>query len=733
MTDPDDDIDRSPREGAFDAQLSFAVPFVEAPSPIQWIVKRDGREAPFEQRKIADAIFNAAHAIGGEDRDRAESLASGVTIYLAKRLNGATPTVDHVHDAVERVLIEMGHGRTALAYARYRDQRARLRKLRSGDVSAILKELDEAREQRDALEPALQQPLFVRTSDERLAGWDRERIVQALVREARLPEGDARRVAAEVEVQVTRAGLTTLTAALVRELVDAKLVELGLERFRARHMRLGVPLYDAEQIVCTPNQGEVEGQQDPSSTDIALARRVKREFALSAVHSAEVTEAHLRGDIHLHDLSQVDRFHSAWHSLEFVKRFGLAIFSGSRYAPPPETADALIAQTSRFNAAMQRHFVEGTRWSAFNESLSPLLHSAADMDRIARLALFAMMTPGALRPATIEFRWDQANIASCMFAMQFAEVWGAAIDEGSALAIPWIAVRVNAEALGQPDFRVWLESLLESPERRARVTLAFDRRADTAPNPNWPARDAIGGIVTLNLARAAYEAGNEDALCNSLATRGRVALEALAEKKGFLERLFAFGGIGPLAALAFRHGGIAYADPRHGRYVLGVTGLNECVQHLTGDALYGSPESAACAQRVVLALRNAADAYSPTGIDVIVAAYEGEACARRLARLDLQLHTDCARAVVKHDPITRDATYTPGIGTTILPNTKDRFREEGALHDLAGPHVLAPVRVESSGMATAELMSTIEFAFAQTQCSAVQFVCERRQMDFDSL
>lgn len=79
MMENNDDIP-SPHEGAFDAQLSFPLPFVAAPSAIEWIVKRDGRQEKFEQRKIVEAIFNAVKASGGDDLDRAQSLASGVTI-----------------------------------------------------------------------------------------------------------------------------------------------------------------------------------------------------------------------------------------------------------------------------------------------------------------------------------------------------------------------------------------------------------------------------------------------------------------------------------------------------------------------------------------------------------------------------------------------------------------------------------------------------------------------------
>ncbi|MBM3288760.1 MAG: hypothetical protein FJY92_01275, partial [Candidatus Hydrogenedentes bacterium] len=697
----DEQDDRVPREGEYDAQLSFAVPFVEAPSPIAWILKRDGHEAPFERRKIADAIFNAARAIGGEDRDRAESLATGVTIYLAKHAAGAPPTVDQVHDAVERVLVEMGHGRTALAYARYRDKRARLRRLRAGDVTAILKELDEAREQRDAIAPLVQRPLFVRTSDERWSGWDRERIVEALVREACMPADEARRVALEVEAQVARADLTTLTAALVRELVDAKLVELGLERYRARHMRLGVPLYDTEQIICSPNQGEVEGQQDPAATDLALARRVKREFALAAVHSPEVTDAHVRGDIHLHGLSRIDRMQSAAHSLEFVRRFGLAVFPGSRYAPPPTTADALIAQASRFTAAMQRHFIEGARWRAFNESLSPMLHSGADMDRVARLALFGMTTPAGAPPVSIELRWRQANIASCMFAMQYADAWGAAVDDAGAFGLPHAVVAVDAESLGHADFRAWLESLLETRERRTRIAIAFDRGDETPSGLDWPARDVVGGTVTLNLPRAAYEAENEDALDDLVGERARVALDALAEKKSFLERLFAFGGAGPLAALAFRHNGAAYADPHHARYVLGVTGLDECVQ-ATAQRHAADPRAAhELAQRVLDRVKQEANTYAAHGHMMVDVRGDDDAqCARRFAALDLQLHGDMARRAVARDSITRDATYTPGAG---------RFATD------------SPTALDADHRSPADLVRAIEELFRQTSATTVRF------------
>ena len=43
------------------------------------IVKRDGREVPFNIEKIANAIFKAAQAVGGSDFDVAMELACEVS------------------------------------------------------------------------------------------------------------------------------------------------------------------------------------------------------------------------------------------------------------------------------------------------------------------------------------------------------------------------------------------------------------------------------------------------------------------------------------------------------------------------------------------------------------------------------------------------------------------------------------------------------------------------------
>lgn len=91
------------------------------------IIKRDGRTTDFNIDKISNAIFNAAKAIGGNDNDSAKLLAEKVVGILEKEDTDTPPSVEHIQDVVEKVLIKNGHSRTAKEYILYRAERTRHR------------------------------------------------------------------------------------------------------------------------------------------------------------------------------------------------------------------------------------------------------------------------------------------------------------------------------------------------------------------------------------------------------------------------------------------------------------------------------------------------------------------------------------------------------------------------------------------------------------------------------
>ena len=92
------------------------------------VIKRSGSIVPFNEKRISNAIYRAAVAVGGRDRERANWLATEVVNYLEQTtLADHIPHVEEIQDAVEKVLIENGHAAVAKTYILYRDEAARRR------------------------------------------------------------------------------------------------------------------------------------------------------------------------------------------------------------------------------------------------------------------------------------------------------------------------------------------------------------------------------------------------------------------------------------------------------------------------------------------------------------------------------------------------------------------------------------------------------------------------------
>ncbi|MDO9534547.1 MAG: anaerobic ribonucleoside-triphosphate reductase [Bacillota bacterium] len=108
---------------------------------MQEIRKRDGRILLFDAEKITQAIFKAAKAVGGENYSLARDLTKDVINHLhGLKLSGLIPTVEETQDAVEKVLIEKGHARTAKAYILYRAKRTRIRDAKS-ELMDVVKDI----------------------------------------------------------------------------------------------------------------------------------------------------------------------------------------------------------------------------------------------------------------------------------------------------------------------------------------------------------------------------------------------------------------------------------------------------------------------------------------------------------------------------------------------------------------------------------------------------------------
>ena len=135
--------------------------------------------------------------------------------------------------------------------------------------------------------------IYVRTSRHKIEEFDVNRIYQSLIREANVPRDLASKITAEAESRISKLENVHLTAPLIRELVNSILVEKGLDEYRNKLTRMGLPVKDVtEKIYQT---GLSEG--DVVSLRFAAADAVFTDYLLLTQIGSEALDMHLSGDI----------------------------------------------------------------------------------------------------------------------------------------------------------------------------------------------------------------------------------------------------------------------------------------------------------------------------------------------------------------------------------------------------------------------------------------------------
>jgi ribonucleoside-triphosphate reductase len=737
---------------------------------IELIKKRDGKTVPFDGAKIADAIFKAAQAVGGEDRELADNIAVAVAVYLNRNFPGSIPSVEDVQDAVEKVLVEMGHAKTALADARYRDKRTRIRRLRGGHVAEIVDEIMTARrETRETTDLSL----FVRTSAEEVSGWDRQRIVDALVLETDLNRNIANAISLEVEQQIISSKIKVVTAPLVRELVDAKLIEYGLEEFRKKHTRLGAPLFDVDRIISVPNKENANIPHNPEATNLMLAERIKKEYALLSVFSQDVADAHIRGDIHLHDLGFVDRPYCSGQSLEYVKKFGLDLPNALSIAKPARHPETLLAHMVKFSAALQGQFAGAIGWDAVNIFFAPFLEGMNDreMHQLAQMLIFeysqqAVARGGQAIFSDINLYWEIPKHfegveaigpggqptgriysdyldTSQKFLWALFDVYREGDGSGRPFFFPKPLVHITEKFFETPGHEKFLKHICDIAAEKGNTYFVFDRGQtakiseccrlsfkleksdlEDAKHP-WRMRYSALQNVSLNLPRAAYLVdGYDEKLFARLDDQMEIAVKAHRQKREFIEKLLRLGGKGPLSLLSMKRDGQPYLRMSRVTYLIGLLGLNELVEAHTGKQLHESEEAFELGLKVTAYLNLACKKLSKReGMHFVLEQTPAESTCYRLAKLDLKYIPERAGDIVKGRQDKGEVYYTNSTQLNVgdIANPIVRVQREGQFHDMIEAGALTHVWLEDARPAAASVADFVKKTFYRTRNAQIAF------------
>jgi ribonucleoside-triphosphate reductase len=668
---------------------------------ITQIRKRDARIMPFDRSKIAAAIFKAAQAVGGEDRFIAEELASAVTDYLNRHYEGDIPGIEDIQDMVEKVLIETGHAKTAKAYILYRERRAQSRramKVRKAEATEA-----KARNTTDMT-------LLVDTgAKDALVAWDKGRIVEALEKEAHVDAATARKVAGAVEEKVLASGLSRISTALIRELVDNELFERGLTGRLERQKVIGMPRFDLANLIYSKSQENSNiTSNNPEAINLAIAETVLKQFALSEIFSYDVAEAHLTARLHLHDLGYPTRVYCSSHSLEYLKKYGLELRNLDTKSGPAKHARTLTGHLNTFLASMQAYYAGALGVGYINIFYAPYVEgmSEDEMRQEAQHLIFSCSQSAFSRGGQTLFLdfnvhtgvpgymkdiraigpsgkytgrpYGSYEKTAQAFCRAMLDVWRAGDRDGHLFAFPKCDFHINAESFADPAQRDLVEyaCVLASENGvpyfvfdRDEVTLSACCRLRTAIDDQYmiahPESMRFCGFqnVTINLPQAAYRAGpgNWEGLTQEIDKGMDLAMKAHLQKREFIKKMMSKPEM-PLWQIGQKaKDGRPYVDLDKCTYIIGLIGLNECIRYMMGKELHESDEALKQGLVVVSAMHHRAKAYSRQhGLKVSLEESPAESATRRFAKVDCR-DWPMARAFIRGDLAADEAYYTNSI------------------------------------------------------------------------
>jgi ribonucleoside-triphosphate reductase len=297
---------------------------------------------------------------------------------------------------------------------------------------------------------------------------------------------------------------------------------------------------------------------------------------------------------------------------------------------------------------------------------------------------------------------------------------------GRTFAAPVPVVCITPEFFRSQGHESFLEHVAEVAARRGHIHVSFARRPFQGAEfaAAWLPRSVAVQCVTLNLPKAAYRSGDLQRLFQELDRLSEVVVRAQLDKRAFIKELLERRSLGPLGLLAVEREGQPYFDPDRAVYLVGVAGLNECVQALTCQELHVSEDAVRLAVRIAEHLSARIDQYGEDqDIDLVLSQTTCPEVLRRLATMDLREFPDQARHVVKTDLRTQDIFYTAGaqLNAAYECSPIERVRIEGQFHEWFHGEAVTSVRPPDDETAKESIAAFIKKAYFQTQTHRIAF------------
>jgi anaerobic ribonucleoside-triphosphate reductase len=549
------------------------------------------------------------------------------------------------------------------------------RKYRLTELGRMLVDVAETIEERSFK----RRRMMVRSSRLAMEEFDRNKIVESLVTEANVPHELAQKIARETEARLLEIKAKYLTAPLIRELVNAILVEKGLEEYRHKLTRLGLPIYDVTQLIKSAGAKSLSVE----TVHKAAGDRVIEEYTLLNVLPRDIADAHLSGSLHLNNLGTwILKPNEFTHDIRFFLKNGVHITRPNLVAMssnPPKTLEAALQTTANMLRLAATEVAGEQLLDYFNVFLAPFMRDV-EKDRVKEsLRLFCLNlnqsvsnagTPlqvsvglelnipkflskeNAVGPAGSktgnygDFLEESRLLANILFEILHEET------KHKPVLPPSVIVKIRPEALSDKECTPLLTlahklaaerglpyfANLSSKEQVYACYTATGCRFSCDWKQDWELdtlRTSSLDTVLINLPRIAYESeGNTSKLYQLLDEQLEMALRALEIKHQTLKQRTREN---LLPLLTQKANGDSYARMENSTRLISLVGLNEAVESMTGKDLHEDPKALNLAQEIMKYLHvNLQKAQRKPETRPLLAMASGVEAARRLAALDVE-------------------------------------------------------------------------------------------------
>lgn len=549
--------------------------------------------------------------------------------------------------------------------------------------------------------------LLVRTSRLSIEEFDRNKITQSLITEANVPTDLAQKIARETEKRLQQFKTKYLTAPLIREIVNAILLEKHYENYRHKLTRLGLPVYEVARLIDT-SEPNVEAVRK------AASNAVMEEYILLDILPRNISDAYLRGSLHLHNLGTwILKPNEITHSLSYFLQ-----------ACKPKTLEASLSITTNIirNTATE---VKGQQnLENFNIHLAPYAKDIAPRKIKELLRLFIKnLNQTTSTPTTISLELlAEKNTQTAEETEQLALLLLETLAEENKinpLQNPKIIIKTRREALktntaesllheahklAATSIIVYFANLCIDSRKNVTYTASGLRLADEW-HQDWELDTQRTGnldIVTINLPRISFDTdGDEDKFLELLDDRLNMVSQALETKYQMIKKR---AEQNLLPYLTQETNGDKYLRLENTTRTIASIGLNESVQTLMGkEASENYGKTFRLTERILRHISTYAKRHSKKPqTRLTTAIIPNRTAAKRLARLDVEKY---GWGVVKTQG-SKEQPYYSDLNTFSPPRAhQGQLSLEERIHQLTLGGHLTIIETENQQPSAEELLA----------------------------